>query len=101
VAASIEEAIRKLRATEPTTGRIALSPPPSTGRVVLSNMYHEVMLFVINDKSHRVAPGAMAVLDNIPAGALSYEAISPTWGLVRARSTATLPANETFTLTAR
>jgi hypothetical protein len=97
--AAIETALR-LRGAELSSGRIALSPPATTGRVILSNMYHEDILFVINDKAHRVAPGSIATLDNIPAGSLRYEAISPTWG-VRARSTASLPANETFTLTAR
>ena len=98
---SIEQAIVKLRPAEPTTPRIALSPPAATGRVILANMHYEEMLFLINQKAHRVAPGAVVAVDSVPAGALTYEAISPTWGLVRARTTHNLPANETLTLTAR
>jgi uncharacterized protein YoxC len=96
---SIEQAILKLRPAEPTTSRVALSPPAATGRVILANMYHEEMLFVINQKTYRVAPGGIVPLES-PAGAIEYEVVSPTWGQ-RARSRTNLPPNETFTLTAR
>lgn len=96
---SIEQAILKLRPTEPTTSRVALSPPAAMGRVILANMYHEEMLFVINQKTYRVAPGGILPLES-PAGTIDYEVLSPTWGQ-RARSRTNLPANETFTLTAR
>jgi len=97
--ASIEQAILKL---QQPTNRVAYSPTPATttGRVVLVNLYPEELLFVVNQKTHRVAPGANLPLDTIPAGPLSYEVISGTWGL-RARNTTTLAPNETFTLTAR
>lgn len=97
---AIEQAILKL---QPPTSRIALSPPPSAspaGRVMLVNLYPEELLFLINQKSYRVAPGSNLPLENVPAGALNYEVISGTWGL-RARSTTNLAPNETFTLTAR
>ena len=97
---SIEQAILKLRSAEPTTPRIALSPPALTGRVILANMYHEEMLFVINQKTYRVAPGTVLPLEAVTAGTVEYEVLSPTWGQ-RARSRTNLPANETFTLTAR
>ena len=97
--ASIEQTILRLRVPESPT-RIALSPPAPTGRVILANMYHEEMLFIINDKTHRVLPGAVLPLESVPAGSVRYEVLSPTWGM-RARSTTNLPANETFTLTAR
>lgn len=98
---SIEQAILKL---QPSQNRIALAPPSpaaaSTGRVLLINLHSEELLFVVNQKTHRVAPGASVPLDAVPSGSLSYEVLSPTWGL-RARNTTSLAANETFTLTAR
>lgn len=95
---AIEQAILKLRTAEPTTNRIALSPPAPTGRISLVNMYHEEMLFVINQKTHRVAPRSVVHLDAVPAGAVTYEVLSPTWGLRDAKAR-NLSANETFTLT--
>ena len=95
----IEQAILKL---QPSTGRVAMSPPatPTAGRVVLVNLYQEELLFVINQKGIRVAPGANVPLENIASGVVNYEVISPTWG-VRARTTTNLAPNETVTLTAR
>lgn len=97
---SIEQAILKLQPAESTTKRIALSPPAPTGRVILANMHHEELLIIVNQKAHRIAPGAVLPLDSIPAGTVSYELISPTWGQ-RSRNAINLPANETITLTAR
>ncbi|MFO0865618.1 MAG: hypothetical protein U0744_13365 [Gemmataceae bacterium] len=100
---NIEQAILKL---QPNQNRIALAPPTTTppttttGRVMLVNLHSEELLFVVNNKTHRVGPGSSLPLDTIPAGSLSYEVLSPTWGL-RARNSTTLAANETFTLTAR
>src|SRR5439155_50355 len=67
---AIEQAILKL---QPSTSRIALSPPApsSSGRVVLVNLYPEMLLFVVNQKSYRVAPGANVPVDNVPAGGLT------------------------------
>jgi hypothetical protein len=95
----IEQAILKLL---PSTNRISLASPSTstTGRVMLVNLYPEELLFVVNQKSYRVLPGVNTPLDNVAAGALTYEVISPTWGS-RARNTTTLSPNETFTLTAR
>ncbi len=96
---SIEQAILRL---QPSTSRVAMSPPTSsaTGRVVLVNLYPEELLYLINGKTFRVAPGANVPVDMVPSGTLNYEVISGTWGL-RAKNTTTLAPNETFTLTAR
>ncbi|MBI3410679.1 MAG: hypothetical protein HY040_20270 [Planctomycetes bacterium] len=94
--AAIEQALGKLA---PTEKRVALASP-QIGRVVLVNLYPEELLFVVNQKTYRVGPNMTAAVDNLPTGALTYEVVSPTWGL-RARNTTNLAANETFTLTAR
>ena len=62
---------------------------------MLSNRYPEEMLFIVNGTSYRVAPGSTRVLDPQPAGTITYEVLSPTWGLLRRRTT-TLAANEPF-----
>lgn len=92
----IEQTLDKMQQPSP---RVSLSPP-SLGRVILVNQYNEDLLFVVNQKQYRVAPYTTVRLENQPAGALSYEVISGTWGL-RARNNTTLLGNETFTLTAR
>jgi septal ring factor EnvC (AmiA/AmiB activator) len=92
---------RTLRRTPPARGYVALYPAAGpTGRVVLTNTYGETLTFVVNGRSYAVAPGASMPLDAEPAGALTYEVISPTWGL-RDRRTTMLAAGETLTLTAR
>lgn len=93
----IEQMLNKMQVAAP---RVSLSPPPSTGRVILVNLYNEELLFLINQKPYRVAPNSTMTLENQPVGSLAYEVISGTWGM-RARNTVTLSANETFTLTAR
>jgi hypothetical protein len=102
---SIEDALARLRPPDSTSSRVALSPPSPTpmpsGRVVLTNMHYEDVLFVINQKPYRLAPGAAVTIDAVPAGALTYEAISQPWGVVQPRTNRNLLANETFTLTAR
>jgi hypothetical protein len=70
------------------------------GRLVLSNLYMEDMLFIINGKAHRIAPGETMPIETFPAGPVTYEIVSPTWGL-RARRTTTLAAGEKMTLTAQ
>jgi hypothetical protein len=96
---TIEQAVLKL---QPTTKQISLSPPvaPPSGRVMLINLYGEELLFIVNQKPHRVPPGATMPLENLPAGPLTYEVFSQFWGL-QPRRTTNLAANETFTLTAR
>jgi hypothetical protein len=98
--AAIESAIAKL---QPATKRIALSPPgnlpPTTGRVVLINTYSEHLLFIINNKPYRVEPGTNRFVDDVPAGAMTWEVMSDRWGL-RGRNTVTLSPNELFALTA-
>lgn len=73
---------------------------PPVGRLLLANHYGEEMTFVVNGRSVRVPAGSTVPLEAQPAGALTYEVISPTWGL-RGRNTTTLAANETLTITAR
>lgn len=92
--AMIEQGLTKLQNKE----RISLSAP-TTGRVVLINLYDEDLLFVINKTPHRVQANSSLPLE-VPAGTLAYEVISGTWGR-RAENTISLAANETFTLTAR
>ncbi|MCI0637465.1 MAG: hypothetical protein L0Y72_27845 [Gemmataceae bacterium] len=94
---AIEQAILKL---QPSTSRVALSPPSAAGRVMLVNMYPEELLFVINQKPYRVAPNASHQIEGVPAGLVRYEVLSGTWG-PRANSSTNLASNETFTLTAR
>jgi hypothetical protein len=72
--------------------------PAATGRVLLTNRYPEEMLFIVNGRSFRLAPGESRLLDNQRAGSLTYEVVSPTWGS-RARKTTTLLASETLRLT--
>jgi hypothetical protein len=74
--------------------------PAGGGRLVLVNHYMEDMLFIINGKPHRIAPGKTVAFEAFPPGAITYEIVSPTWGL-RARTTTTLAPGETITLTAR
>lgn len=70
-----------------------------TGKVVLVNLSSDMVLFVINGSGYRLAPGASKVLENVPAGALHYEAFADGWGLLQDRLTM-LPAGDTFTLAA-
>jgi hypothetical protein len=95
--AQMELTLQRLQAQKT---RVALSPPAQTGRVLLVNSYATEILFIVNSQSLRVEPGATLALERVPAGSLTYEAISPNWGPVR-RSTTTLAANETLTLVAR
>jgi hypothetical protein len=88
-----------------SSSRTSLSPPPvllpaPVGRLRLINDYSEDLLFLVNGRSYRVAPGTTEVLEGVPAGAFTYEVISPTWGL-RARNTPVLAAGEMFTISAR
>jgi hypothetical protein len=81
--------------------RVAMSAPVGqTGRVLLVNSYPSEMLFVVNGQSQRVLPGGSVALENVPAGAITYEAIAPSYGVVRSTTTS-LAAGETLTLTAR
>ena len=66
----------------------------------LVNDYSEELLFLVNGRAYRVAPGTTHTVEEMPAGAFNYEVISPTWGS-RARNTPMLAAGETFTITAR
>ena len=95
---SIEQAILKLT---PGEKRVALSPPTtSAGRVVLVSVYGERLMFLLNNKSYVVEPNTTLPIDGVPAGALTYEVRSPTFGVV-SRGNTMLNPNDTFTLTAR
>jgi len=81
--------------------RIALAPATTnTGRLMLVNLYNEDLDFRVNGQSYRVPAGRSMPIDNVPAGSVSYEMTSPTWGR-RASTTTNLTANETLTLTAQ
>jgi len=103
---SIEQAVLKIQIPNGmpyATNRIANASPITTtaaGRVVLVNHYTEDMLFSLNGQHHRVPPGRTEVVEGVPAGVLSYRAVSPTWGVTKEGTTA-LASNDTFTLTAR
>ncbi len=92
----MQDALNRLQST---TERKSFSPPAPTGRVTFVNLHAERLLFVVNRSNYPVDPGASVTLE-LPAGAFTYEAISPNWGL-RARNTPVLRAGETFTITAR
>lgn len=96
---AIEKAILSL---QPGLERVARTgvETPKGGRVMLVNNYPEMLLFVLNGREVRVPAMSSQVIEDVPAGSLNYEAISPTWGL-RARRTTTLAPGETFTLTAQ
>jgi hypothetical protein len=84
-----------------TTPRTSLSPSAAgVGRLQLVNNYSEDLLFIVNGRAYRVAPGTTHMVEQVPAGAFNYEVVSPTWGL-RARNTPQLVTGETFTITAR
>lgn len=94
---ALEQAISKAT----TSARLSMAAPaPTMGRVVLRNLYNERLLFLVNGEEHGVEPGQTVEVRNVPAGALTYQVISPTWG-DRGREVRTLAANETFTVTAR
>lgn len=107
--AVLDEILRRLTAIEQrlsqmqTTVQRPAFPQANggMGRVLLVNRHAEDVLFVVNGRTYRVAPGASASLDGVAAGTFTYEVISPTWGLVRPTQTRTLAAQETFTITAQ
>ncbi len=90
---------QKLSGLPPQVTRSA-PPPTGTGRVVLVNSYPADVLFLVNGRSYRVAPGASATLSNLPAGVVNYEVIVAGYGTVR-RNAPVLAAGETLTITAR
>ena len=102
---NIEQAILKL---QPSEKRIALAAPtpepavvnkPSTSNVVFVNLYNQDLWIWVNQKAHRAPPNTTVTLDNIPAGPATIEVRSPEG--VFHKSSPTLVASETFTLTAR
>ena len=91
---SIEHAIKGMGETHVSKSG------PSMGRLMLVNNYAEDLLFIVNNRNIRVLPGMAMPLDGVPAGSLTYEIFSPTYG-PRGRITTMLNPNETLTLTAR
>jgi hypothetical protein len=91
----LQDAISRLQTG---SGRTAFSPP-TTGRLVFINLRPEDMLLVVGQRRWRVAPGASMTVEEA-AGAVTYEVISDSYGLVR-RNTPVLRADETITITAR
>ncbi len=97
----IQQALARLNTSESTSKRIALSPPTNTARVVLTNTHYDSILFLVNQQMHRLAPGSSVVIESVPAGTVTYEAISPVFGVVQPPTNRTLAPNETLTVTAR
>jgi len=85
---------------QPTTSTIARSAPAASGRLVLVNLYTEDVVFVINQNYYTVRPRTNLPVDFVPAGGVTFEVISPSWGR-RGSNSATLTPGETLTLTAR
>ncbi|HYV38399.1 MAG TPA: hypothetical protein VE988_22135, partial [Gemmataceae bacterium] len=81
-------------------GRVSKSLPVNTGRILLANMYPEVMLFVINDVAYRVEPGTTKAIENVTPGVFKYEVISGSYGSVRTNRP-TLEPGKTYTITVR
>ncbi len=94
----MQSASNRIAGYAPTTGSVPAGTP--TGRVLLENFYPEEMLFIVNGQMRRLSPNSVVSLDAVPAGSLTYEVASPTWGQ-RKRDTTNLAANETFRITAR
>lgn len=94
----IEQALERLKPAPSV--KVGSSPAGNTGRLVLVNAYTEELLFLVNQKPYRVTAGATAILDNLPAGTVTYEVISPTHGL-RARNNPFLEAGKSIIITAR
>jgi hypothetical protein len=84
----------------PPEKNVANASPVSTGRIQMANMYPEDMLFVVNGKTYKVAPFAIANLDNQPAGIFTYEVISGTYGR-RGGNSPLLEPGKTYTITVR
>jgi len=81
-----------------SSARIAKAAP-EVGRLVLANRYAEEITFVFNNRdTYTVAPGMTRIIEGYPAGVLTYQIQSPSWG-PRDRVTSTLPINETVRLT--
>jgi DNA repair exonuclease SbcCD ATPase subunit len=78
----------------------SFAAPAPVGRLVLVNSRAEDVTVMVNGRSHPVARGARLTLDNLPAGSLWYEVITPSWG-PRGRRTTNLAANETLTVSIR
>src|SRR6266436_4394190 len=67
----IEDALGKLSSVPQT-----VLSPARVGRLRLVNEYHEELLFIVNGRSYRVAPGSTQQIEQVPTGAFTYEVIS-------------------------
>jgi hypothetical protein len=75
--------------------------PSSLGRILLTNLYTESVLFTVNDRPYRVEPNQSVELREMPAGAVTYEVFADRWGMIRPRTTTSLLPNQTLTLFAK
>ena len=101
--AGFDEILRRLIAIEAALkagGPSVSYSKPTIGRIKLSNMYGEEMLFVINGKAYRVAPFTYMMLEDQPAGVFTYEVISGTYGS-RAKNAPTLVPGDTYIITVK
>ncbi|MBI3822341.1 MAG: hypothetical protein HY289_06645 [Planctomycetes bacterium] len=97
---SIKDALAKIGPTE--TRKMMAAPingGAKLGRVMIVNLYHDDLLFLINGKDFVIPAGRSRLLEEIPVGTVQYRVHSARWGKLVDQST-TLAAGETFTLTA-
>jgi regulator of replication initiation timing len=93
---SIEQSLAKMQAQT----RVSLSPAqPTTGRIMLQNLYNDKLLFKINDREFFVEPQQTRTVEGVPAGPFTYRVFAPQHGWLEPHPRQ-LAANETFTLTA-
>jgi hypothetical protein len=98
--AKLEARMKELEAQlKQMTARQAFSPPaPTTGRVRLRNSFTRPARVIINDRSYPLEPNQSADISNLPIGALTYEVIVDGWGVVQARTTVNLTAENPRTI---
>lgn len=97
---ALQDAVAKIGPTEKRTMMASpLNGGAKLGRVMIVNLYHDDLLFLINGKDYVIPAGKSRLLDDIPVGTLQYRVHSARWGRLIEQST-TLAPGETFTLTA-
>jgi hypothetical protein len=95
--AGIEQHLNKMQIQT----RTALSPSPAaSGRITLTNLYNDKLLFVINGRDFTILPGQSQTVEGVPPGPFMYRVFSPQHGWVGEPQTRTLAANQTYTLSA-
>lgn len=97
---ALQDAVAKIGPTEKRTMMASpINGGAKLGRVMIVNLYHDDLLFLINGKDYVIPAGKSRLLDDIPVGTLQYRVHSARWGRLIEQST-TLAPGETFTLTA-